>query len=1721
MAKEVSDPSCISGWTPWGNKERSGINCPLMSASAAEIAKQARTLLQEGKHAEALDLLQKAAGMPGGAESLFVWTSIGQCALALSRRGVAIDAFINAARLQPDEPKIWKSLADLYEVECQWDRHVDALRALSDIAKAKNNLERVVVLSTAMVDSYVKAKSYSPGLAFISEHLADASIPKSPQHVLKMVGAMDALYVAQQSVHVAPSLSAKASLADQSNAAFLTTLLAGNVLDLVVAAAKSVETIDAGVVNIMHVLIQASRAAAMREQGMWARHLALCVQLINAHAAFASSDDMLSHAIEAWFISGTNELPADELRALENAVKKQASLAPSSAHLAIVALEGGMVADSRPFVSSCISSWIAEARHQQSSSPDAKRGAADALLSTKSNVTSIALCALVVGCALDGFRGLSMRDLLHATQEAKRKIARLSEVCGGVRRGWETLVSVAHLCSMARVSGKDAVINEATRLPSRRGLFVVDPSQPSSLCVNVSALLEEELVATKMLTIQFLGSIGDYVEATRVIDAISPSNPEMLSWLLSEKAHNSILSAATQAVAEKNSHGLCVPPTDRLLRSIELGEAAVAPALRSLQGALKAGDTLAPQIEAQVRYRLSVGMWLAGGRLRTDKAGCIATLLASAKLDPGQPAVYTFIGHYYSAVAKDIDRAEKCYIKALGLDPHDAEAGVALSDLYLSSDDTQGGERKAVKLWEDVAQLSSHAQWCFAVHGQYRLVQRAYEAAVDLLQMALELDPSDSNSWHGLGVCYANLGQHGAAYKALQRAYNFANKDVAVISALGVTCRKLGLHHEALCWFEKALDLEPNDELSLKGGADIYLAITHERLAWGWSAGAAESMFRGIQYLERIIGVGPINDASTSYKSIWKLLGDLSCLVRFVGPADVSQNPSTRFQEPEVGSANAALPGYDKLLQVIRRGTCAYRKAVEYKEDLPTGEELANAWFDLGCSLYFEVCVILLSRGLGSGLRASAQLHDDVTRALMRDAVAAFCEGLKNDPTKSQCLVGVGLCLPSEDVEARRSCFIRAIQIDSNPSAYANLGLFYLESGNDTVAQACFGEQQLIEANPLTWVCLGSIYERQWTGDDSSRQSAVFARDAYVAALEVSKPAEALLGSALAWLKVHGILTAEDRIVAASSVSLDLVSVRYEVEVRVAAYLRRRPIHPLAWEVLAWAQEVRGAFPQAQRSLHLGLLALNQIATDEGKFNPRVGAAAASLLQSYRRCQTKAALRKHHGECDQKPFPEENTGELGFESLRTLHSIYPGWLDRAVADSSSSASSVSLLTAALDAASRRDADAAQVIALIKEALHLALSEYVAAKPSSLSSAAACFQLCRFLHTCPLFRREVSTLVRDLVSELLQHEISPRKASLCDLLGRDARLARWCCFALLHSLDPSHKTVGQELLATSISWHPQEAEMWIALGECGGRERSSVEDCAVNAFRLAALKLKGTHELSTVDATDSEQAASQYIPASSSLEYIPRCYARSAALLSSVFLEDGRFFEKENRLRVRSMLLKAVRLDPTCSQAWAALAAITHFDAALEDADAHTVVMRILRSLIDSTQLPHLSDSASLSNRFDTADGYYYRGEYEKAVDAYKAGAEAASGDSALVAAYAHRLGLAYAALRQPERAEVCYKHAAAAAGAEFSVLYQVLTALAHLRAGEGASAARESLEGAEGSFAAVRAVRALTLRALGKEDKYATNMNAAVDAWPSLRISSLGIVFNKDATNGQ
>lgn len=76
-------------------------------------------------------------------------------------------------------------------------------------------------------------------------------------------------------------------------------------------------------------------------------------------------------------------------------------------------------------------------------------------------------------------------------------------------------------------------------------------------------------------------------------------------------------------------------------------------------------------------------MWENAKKSKETREKAAEHFLISAKLNPQNGAAFRYLGHYYSRVSIDHQRALKCYQRAVTLTPDDMESGVSFNSSYV------------------------------------------------------------------------------------------------------------------------------------------------------------------------------------------------------------------------------------------------------------------------------------------------------------------------------------------------------------------------------------------------------------------------------------------------------------------------------------------------------------------------------------------------------------------------------------------------------------------------------------------------------------------------------------------------------------------------------------------------------------------------------------------------------------------------------------------------------------------------------------------------------------------------------------------------------------------------------------------------------------------------------------------------------------------------------
>lgn len=128
-------------------------------------------------------------------------------------------------------------------------------------------------------------------------------------------------------------------------------------------------------------------------------------------------------------------------------------------------------------------------------------------------------------------------------------------------------------------------------------------------------------------------------------------------------------------------------------------------------------------------------------------------LVQSVKTSENFAYGYSTLGDIYSQYYSDPTRAFKCYFRAFEIDAGDLTAGRYMCENYCSSGDWQSASMIADRVVkaERSKNMLQNINWPYRVLGIANLEKQSESESIEWFQSALRVDPSDLESWVGLG----------------------------------------------------------------------------------------------------------------------------------------------------------------------------------------------------------------------------------------------------------------------------------------------------------------------------------------------------------------------------------------------------------------------------------------------------------------------------------------------------------------------------------------------------------------------------------------------------------------------------------------------------------------------------------------------------------------------------------------------------------------------------------------------------------------------------------------------------------------------------------------------------------------------------------------------------------------------------------------------------------
>jgi adenylate cyclase len=176
------------------------------------------------------------------------------------------------------------------------------------------------------------------------------------------------------------------------------------------------------------------------------------------------------------------------------------------------------------------------------------------------------------------------------------------------------------------------------------------------------------------------------------------------------------------------------------------------------------------------------------------------------------------LSHYYKQTKADFETSIALFKEAIALDQ-----GLSIAHAYLATIMVQGVQygwiRSTRELWatamslaESSVRLDPRSSFAFSILAYLHAMEGHYEAAMDAIRRAVELNPYDMGARGVQGICHLVIGEHRQAIElfsmVVQRGNNDPRYQWAALNAFSHYL--LGQYDASLSWAREALYSNPN-----------------------------------------------------------------------------------------------------------------------------------------------------------------------------------------------------------------------------------------------------------------------------------------------------------------------------------------------------------------------------------------------------------------------------------------------------------------------------------------------------------------------------------------------------------------------------------------------------------------------------------------------------------------------------------------------------------------------------------------------------------------------------------------------------------------------------------------------------------------------------------------------------------------------------------------------
>ncbi|HTL32335.1 MAG TPA: tetratricopeptide repeat protein [Kofleriaceae bacterium] len=183
--------------------------------------------------------------------------------------------------------------------------------------------------------------------------------------------------------------------------------------------------------------------------------------------------------------------------------------------------------------------------------------------------------------------------------------------------------------------------------------------------------------------------------------------------------------------------------------------------------------------------------------------------------------------------ANDNEQARACFQRILELDPDNADAKQAIAELLHDTEEWaelwRHLEGQAARAQNDSTMPATERAQILAKAGRCALELGKFSTAIDLYDAAAGLDPTAQTQLDRAEALYRSkaLDAAAAAFHTVATVHGRAlerPKQIELYRRLGAVHAELGKTSQAVVFYGKLLDLDPNDQATLDALAELHLA---------------------------------------------------------------------------------------------------------------------------------------------------------------------------------------------------------------------------------------------------------------------------------------------------------------------------------------------------------------------------------------------------------------------------------------------------------------------------------------------------------------------------------------------------------------------------------------------------------------------------------------------------------------------------------------------------------------------------------------------------------------------------------------------------------------------------------------------------------------------------------------------------------------------------------